>query len=243
VGEELHDGRFPETQWSLVGRAARRDPLGREALGELLLRYQPAMKSHLVRRKGIDLDRADDLLQGFIASKVIEHELVADARREKGRFRSFLLTALDRYVISEFRREGARKRQPDGSWAPQEAIESHDVPAQADAFDVDWARQVIAESLRRMEADCRRSGREDLWGLFQCRVVAPVLENAAPLPYEELIRRFGFQSPGQASNAIITAKRMFARILRSLVGEYAPTEEEVEDEIRDLRKILAAASA
>jgi len=41
-----------------------------------------------------------------------------------------------------------------------------------------------------------------------------------------------------SSNLLITAKRMFARRLRAVVGEYMGEDGEVEQEIADLRAIL-----
>ena len=105
-----------------------------------------------------------------------------------------------------------------------------------------WARSVISEALRQMQAECESSGRTDLWGVFQCRVVGPILEGAPPVDYRELVERFGFQSPTQASNALTTAKRMYARALRSAVGEYARDEHEIESEIEELKGILARCS-
>lgn len=64
--------------------------------------------------------------------------------------------------------------------------------------------------------------------------------NHAPLPsYETLVQRFGFQSPTQASNLLITAKRMFRRALADTVRDTVAGESQVEEEIRELKAILA----
>src|SRR5438477_6642253 len=93
--------RFPSTQWSLVGRAGRTsNEHRRDALGVLLHRYMPALRAHLVLAKRMSADHAEDLLQGFVADKIIEKNLLAQAEQARGRFRSFLLAALNHYVIS-----------------------------------------------------------------------------------------------------------------------------------------------
>src|SRR4051795_12436921 len=90
---------FPTTRWSLVGRAAARGTdNGRLALSELLQIYLPALKAHLVGPLRIDEHRADDLLQGFLADKVVEQNMIALADPTRGKFRTFLLTALERFV-------------------------------------------------------------------------------------------------------------------------------------------------
>ena len=89
-----------------------------------------------------------------------------------------------------------------------------------------------------MQKQCEDSGRPDIWGLFDSRVLAPSLGGTDPLPYEQAVERYGFQFPAQAFNVLTTGKRMFARVLRSVVAEYAEDEQEVETEIRELRAIL-----
>lgn len=234
---------FPSTRWSLVARAGQQDAEAkREALGQLLVRYLAALQAHLVHRKGLPPEKADDLVQEFITSKILEKDLVARADQRLGKFRTLLLTALDRFVKNQLRDEHAKKRAPD-----QGAMLTFDdrydaLPAgqrPSEAFDVAWARGLIAEALRQMQAECERSGRQDLWGVFQCRVVGPILEATAPVGYEQLVERFDFQSPTQASNALTTAKRMYARALRSAVGQYTDDDRQIDSEIEELKEVLA----
>ncbi|MHC4177759.1 MAG: RNA polymerase sigma factor [Planctomycetota bacterium] len=234
---------FPSTRWSLVARAGHLDAEAkREALGQLLGRYLPALQAHLVYRKRLPPEKADDLVQEFVTSKILEKDLIARADQQLGKFRTLLLTALDRFVKNQFRDEHAKKRAPSegGMVAFDERYEG--LPAgqrPSDAFDVAWARGVVGEALSQMQAECEAEGRQDLWGVFQCRVVGPILEATPPADYRELVERFGFQSPTQASNALTTAKRMYARALRSAVGQYAQDEQEIESEIKELKEILA----
>jgi hypothetical protein len=171
---------------------------------------------------------------------------VAQADQALGRFRTFLLTVLDRFVISESRRASAKKRAAvDRAGVDPQQLDAHaaheDRPGAA--FDVEWARQVLAATLRQMEAECRSSGRPDIWGVFEGRVLGPTLEGSPPCEYPELVERFGLKSPSQASNALITAKRMFRRNLEAVVGQYAASPAEVQEEIRDLWSILSAPGA
>jgi DNA-directed RNA polymerase specialized sigma24 family protein len=232
---------FPSTHWPLVAQAGLQDAEARrEALGQLLVRYLPALQAHLVHRRRLSPDRAEDLVQEFVANKILEKDLIARADRRLGKFRTLLLTALDRFVKNKLRDEHAKKRAPGGAiLAFDERSEGVPQRRQPEAFDVAWARGLIAEALRRMQADCEELGRHDVWGVFQCRVVGPILEAAPPLGYAELVERFGFRSPVQASNVLTTAKRMYARALRSTVAQYAEDEQEIESEINELKDILA----
>jgi DNA-directed RNA polymerase specialized sigma24 family protein len=233
--------RFPSTHWSLVGRAGDADsPVKREALATLLLRYMPAMKVYLMRKRRLADDAADDLLQGFVGEKVLDGPFVAAADRRRGRFRSFLLTSLDHFLIDQVRRNRA-----DGSTGSDHGADTEDpaAPGAPDPFDVAWARQVINEALCRTEEECRAAGRADVWGMFEQRVVGPTLQDRPAPPYEQLVATFGFTSPTQASNCLVTAKRMFARALRAVVTEYAGEDGNVEEELGDLMKILSSGRA
>jgi hypothetical protein len=77
-----------------------------------------------------------------------------------------------------------------------------------------------------------------VWGVFEARLLGPLLHGAEPTDYEELVGRFGLASAAQASNVLMTGKRMFARIIRAVVGEYALGDEEIESEIRELYAVL-----
>ena len=239
--------RFPVTQWSLVARAGQIDPQARrEALGQLLERYWPALRAHLVHRKRLSEAKADDMVQEFVTSKILEKDLIAQADRQLGKLRTFLLTALDRFVNNQLRNEQAKKRAPSEGDLVAFDERAGGVPVgqrPSEAFDVAWARGVIAEALRQMRSECESSDRMQLWGVFQCRVVGPILEGTEPVDYGQLVRRFGFQSPIQASNALTTAKRMYARALRSAVGQYADGHDAIESEIEELKAVLARCSA
>jgi RNA polymerase sigma-70 factor (ECF subfamily) len=236
---------FPVTEWSLVARAGHADPeTKRRALTDLLDRYMPAIKCYLTMGKRIDPDRADDLMQSFLTSKVLDQDLIERADKERGKFRTFLLTALDRFIVNQHRFERAQKRSPSAMAAIDDQPEpADDESAPDDTFDVAWARQVIDRTIERMKQECRGSGRGDLWTVFEARVLAPTLGQDDAVPYEELIEKAGFASPVQAANALVTAKRMFARIIRQVISEYEGTDAEIDTELNDLHEILARAGS
>jgi RNA polymerase sigma-70 factor (ECF subfamily) len=236
--------RFPTTHWSLVARAGVDEvETKREALGRLLARYVPPLRAHLVYQRGLSHADAEDAVQQFVTDKVLRRDLIARAERERGKFRTFLLTTLNRWLVNHLRDAAAQKRSPTAAAVMEAGERSGDLVAAgdaADAFDVEWAREVLAHALAHMQAECARTGREDVWGVFQCRLVRPLLDGEQPADYGELVSRFGLQSPAQASNVLMTSKRMFTRALRAVVGEYARQPEEIDTEIAELRDILAS---
>jgi RNA polymerase sigma-70 factor (ECF subfamily) len=241
-GDTPQPRSFKTTHWSLVARAGgARSQLQRQALGLLIERYAPALRAHLMTRKGRTADEADDLLQAFLASKLVEQAIMAQTTPHRGRFRTFILTALDRFVVSQYRHQRARKRFAGPTVEAEEDLELAAPEAAPDvAFDVAWGRNVIHEALRRMREECARTGRADIWGVFEARLVSPLLGGDVAVPsYDELLKRFGFASPIQASNVLITGKRMFVRVIRGVIGEYELGEAQIDAEIEALKGVLA----
>jgi RNA polymerase sigma-70 factor (ECF subfamily) len=211
----------------------------REALTRFLRRYNEALKTHLVYRKRIDQHQAEDVVQGFLLSRVIEADLIKKADANRGRFRSYLLTSLDRYASNELRGARAKKRGGGERVDLDEAAHAEDsTAAPLQKFEVAWAQQVLRETVKRMRDHCERTGRQELWGLFEARVLAPTLEHADPVPYEQLMERYRLESQEQAANLLVTAKRTFTRAMRSVIAEYEQDDGAIDAEIADLRKIL-----
>jgi hypothetical protein len=212
----------------------------RAALEELLRRHLPALRAPLLLRLRLDPALLDNLLQDFVTSKILENGLKGRADRQRGKFRNWLWTALNHFVDSALAARGYRD---------QTSTRSSETTGQAtarqidrDIFDEAWALSVWGEALRRMKARCQVARRGDLWGIFECRALAPALNHRPPLAYAELVERFGFKSPTQAAHAFGTARQMFERILRSVVGEYADGDEEAVAEMRELQCVLARSS-
>lgn len=237
---------FPTTHWSLVDLAKQSEPrVKRLAWESLYLKYYPALRARLVRQ-GLSAEQAEDILQDFVVRKVIEKDLLARADKRMGKFRTFLATALDRFLTDRLRSEEAAKR------SPRDAVilrldecpeEEGSLLSPSDAYELAWARQVVAEALEETRLACDRAGRKDLWELFELRVVLPTMEGAAVPSYETLVERFKVESALQLSNLLVSAKRVYARVLRAVVGQYCADEQEVESEIRELRASLGQISA
>ena len=233
---------FPSTPWDDIDMLVQ--GVGehrRRALDDLLLAYVPAMRAFLVRAMSIPKAEAEDILQGFIADKVLEQDMIARADPARGKFRSLIRSALRHHVTGMWRRETAAKRHPGpGRLHGADALHGHPHNAAPpdEAFELAWARAVVAQACERMRGACSDTERLDVWGVFEARVLEPLMHNAKPVPYAELVERFGLSSPSQASNLLTTAKRSYARALRAVVSEYAGDDADVEVEIADLLAIL-----
>lgn len=231
---------FPSTHWSIVERLRHpEDNVRRAAMGELLNRYLGPLKSHLLSKKQVDPQQVDDLLQSFVSRQVLERDLVQQADASRGRLRTYLATALDRFVINAMRDAAAKKRSPGKLEPLNEHQVSRDHPPAGATFDLEWAHQVLREALKQMETECTATGRANVWALFDLRVVGPILRDTQGPGYAELVQQLDLVSPSHASNMLVTAKRMFVRTLRSVIAGYGIDEADIDDEIDDLWRILA----
>jgi hypothetical protein len=220
---------FPTTHWSLIDKARGSDAFLRaDALDALVRAYAPALRAHLVYRRRLAADQADDVLQGFMADRVLHQRFLASADPTKGRFRWFLLRCLENYWLSSIK-PGLPPIQDDDARAR----------ADADPFDVVWAQQTLSQALRRMRRECYEHDRQRFWTLFEQRLLQPMLLGTVPPDYERLAVELNFDSAQQAHNALANAKRHFRRVLEDIIAQYVTSEEDVQQEIFDLFKVLS----
>ena len=91
---------FLTTHWSLIEDVSSVDlDKNRALLGLLLSKYWKPVYCYL-RRKGYNNEKAKDLTQEFFYEAVFGRGLIQKADESKGRFRSFLLIALNRFLIN-----------------------------------------------------------------------------------------------------------------------------------------------
>ncbi len=231
-------GRFPDTRWSLVGRAEASDAATRrDALGQLLTDYAPALRAFLVVSRQIPSDLAADIVQDFIADKILSRKLLHHADRRRGRFRNLLVKALDNFAISKLSRESAVRARLTGAEFAELSVPAS--PPHRDQFDREWIEQLVRHALDLMRAECEKEGRQDLWTVFRLRVINPLFDGEEPASYTEIVDRLQIQTPRQAINLLATAKRAFSRHLRTSVGRYVDGENGIEHEIAELRRIVS----
>ena len=237
-------GPYPTTIWSDIKQLRQVDgEAARKVLDRILKIYYPLFQGQLGRDFHVSEDQATDWLQSFVWKKVVLKDLFASADPKKGRFRTFVINALKKFVLDEIEHAGRERRAPAGGFVPVEAIEGCDPAANetsvASSLDKAWGKGVLEAAKAQMRSECERKGNQRVWEVFHLRLLEPAEEGTEPPPYKELFARLGFRSDAEAGNALITAKRMFARAVRSVVAEYCRTGEEIEAEVRELMAIFA----
>lgn len=223
--------QFPQTEWTRIIEPA----IGRNIQNELVRRYWKPIYCYL-RHKSYSNEEAKDLTQGFFTEIILDSNLFNNIDRSKGRFRSLLITALNHYIIDVARHDKRLKRHP-GILVPLKDDLCKSMESLADpeaAFDYAWVTDVLNETLKTLEAECRRDGLGQHWEAFQARILYPIFEKKTPESIRAIGQRLGIANDAGISNMIVTVKRRFKQLLERNMSKYIDSDEDVSLEIRRL---------
>lgn len=233
------DGSFRSTLWTLVLRA--KDPAApdrRKALEELIQAYwKPAY--FFIRRRGYDRERSKDIVQGYFTA-LLERNLLQYLDRDRGKFRTFLLTTLQHYVSDERDRERAQKRgggrpvlsldfagaESDMSREPETAESPEDV------FRRDWARRVMSRALDLVRTEFLGAGKSLDFEALRLSL------GGEALSYTEVAQRLGIQE-ADARQRAHRARTRYREAILEVIRSYSEGEEEARDELMELFSALS----
>ena len=239
---------FAPTQWSVIlaaGRSQANPEVAQAALAQLCQTYWAPLYT-FVRSRGSSPHDAQDLTQSFFAY-LIEHKIYTRADRQKGKFRSFLLASLKNFLSDSRDREEALKRGGGREFLPlneeqaeeaESLFQTHGGSEEENAddriFERSWAEMLVATGLEQVAADYKREGKSDLFE----EIKAFLIVGAAPLPtYDELAARM--KIPASTLRSHVTRLRAHYRVaLRAEVRRTVATEPEVDEELRELLRVL-----
>ena len=237
-------GAFPTTDWGLFVDIRGGSPSAKQAALEILARryWKPVFR--FLQFSGKDEESAKDLTQAFFA-EWIENNAFAKADAQRGKFRSFMLASLKRFVANEHRAGQAQKRRPAAGLLSldelmddeEKPFEPKDAETPDKAFDRAWAVEVVGRVLKHLEAECRNKGQKAHFDIFSKRLIQPILYGVAAPSMADLGNVHGLTEK-QAGNLLETAKRAYRRLLEEEVRLYAASDSEVSEEIRDIFAIL-----
>ena len=218
-------------------------PAAREALAELYRVYCYPVYA-FIRRRGYGRADAQDLTQDFFVH-LLEKATLGRADPQRGRFRSFLLGALDHFLAHAAERARAQKRGGACQWVfldDQETAEAQYQLAAPEAmtaeklFDARWAAALIEVALRRLRAGLDAEGKGWLWDPLQpFLLVGPGEELAS---YQQAAAALGI-GVGALKTVLHRLRGRYRALLREEVTRTVATPGEVEEELRHLRAILS----
>jgi RNA polymerase sigma-70 factor (ECF subfamily) len=234
---------FLTTHWSLIEDVQSREDKDHALIGLLLDKYWKPVYCYL-RRKGYSNEEAKDLTQGFFHEVVLSRELVRRADQSRGRFRSFLLHALNQYLIDEKRRQTSLKRIPRDKLVPLDFTDPPVLPhiismqAPEECFNYAWKSTLLDQSLSQVHEKCSEQGMETHWHVFREKVVKPILDDVKPLSLNEICAKYNIENETRASNMIVTVKRRFQAALKKNVRNTVISEDQIDEELREILKFF-----
>ena len=226
---------FESTLWTVV--LAAKDPASkdrRDALQILIETYWKPVYL-FIRRKGNDREAAKDLAQGFFTA-LLERNFLQYVQRDRGKFRTFLLTALEHFMADEHDRAQALKRGGGRQaisidFAAAEASMAAPASEPADRlFRRDWALRVLAQALEGLRADFDAQGRGAEFDVLRLHLTEGT--RGAPSG-AELAKALGV-SEGDARKRVHRARAEYRESILRVIRTYTETEEDAAEELKDL---------
>jgi RNA polymerase sigma-70 factor (ECF subfamily) len=233
-------GNFPVTRWSVVAGACAADPADSAAALEDLCRTYWMPLYAAVRRYGHSPEDSQDLTQEFF-SRLLEKHWLHAADRDKGRFRTFLMVALKRFLANEWHRDHSAKR---GGRSEAVLLDSHlaerlyqETGAHSltpeQLFDKRWALTLIETTLVRIESEYR-----DLESSHEFRILKPCLTaGRGEIDYASLARGLSVNE-GAARVAVHRIRKRYRSLFREEIARTVRDEADVDEEMRALMEAL-----
>lgn len=231
---------FQPTAWTdLRSLASGQDPeRQRDALERLCRTYWKPIYA-FIRRRGHSQEAARDLTQDFFHHLLCKERLkLVDQRR--GRFRSFILRALQNFLASDWDRRTARKRDErvvvsldeptDDGGARYEPPSGGDAPDQT--FDRLWALDLLATVRRRLETDLTQAGKA-----AQIRLLPLAMLDEDETRYGTVAAELGMAEPA-VRKAIERLRLRWATLLREEVAATVQTADDIDAELREVLAVL-----
>jgi RNA polymerase sigma-70 factor (ECF subfamily) len=231
---------FATTHWSVVLNAGRSETTrGRDALAALCETYWYPLYAY-VRRQGHSPHDAEDLTQGFFAC-LLESESLAGVSPDKGRFRTFLLVALKRFLANEWHRANSQKRGGGSFHVP---LQGHTAETRYIAepiqeltaeklYERRWALTLLDRVLDRLGQEFHNAAKSELFE----KLKPYLMGEKGAIPYAQAALASGL-SEGAFKVAVHRLRRRFRELFREEVAHTVAKPEEIDQEIRHLLAVF-----
>lgn len=234
--EARSGGLFALTQWSVVLQAKADSSA---ALNNLLTTYrEPLLRWLRLQNLPKSLD-PEDLLQDFYVA-LMRRNFLGSVERERGKFRTFLLTALRNYLIDALDKLKSGRRNRGVAPLSLDDVNEDGAPLRDPAaaaalpdkeFDQQWARAILDAALRQLVDESS-----------QPAVVVALQPVFFRDPDAESLQAIAAKVGMTEANVKVVAHRLrktLARILRDRVSQTVADEAQLEEELRYLRELFA----
>ena len=231
---------FATTAWSVVIKAGEnRSPESRQAMETLCSGYWYPLYAYL-RRKGLGSHEAEELTQAFFAH-LLERDRLGTVDPIRGRFRSFLLTSLNHFMIQDWRKKNTVKR---GGNVQKLSIDFGDAdqryshePVEAltaeKLFERKWAIQILQRVLDQLQVQYQERGRSELF-----EALKPRLMSADSGPLRDVATQLGMNE----ITVKVAAHRMREKYRKLLLQTISQTVENPDDVKQEIEHLFSALS-
>jgi len=231
---------FATTHWSVVLAAGNKaDPRCTAALQTLCQTYWYPLYAY-VRQRGYATQDAEDLTQAFFTF-LLEKDRLGSLIRERGKFRSFLLTALNHFLTDQWKRASAAKR---GGGHTILSLDMSDAEARflqepvdritpESLFEQNWAVTLLNTGFDRLHREQQAKGKAGQFSLKFC-----LTGRGSEVPYAQLAERLQVT---EASVKVLVhrLRRRYRDLLQEEIFHTVATPEEVQEELRHLFAVLS----
>jgi RNA polymerase sigma factor (sigma-70 family) len=243
MSEHSSNASFPDTQWSVVLRAAQgEEGTAKAALADLYRSYWYPLYAFARRSEKQAVD-AEDLVQDFFV-ELNGKNVWADADPLRGRLRTFLLVCFRRWMTQAYRRDHTQRRGGHAQHLPLDTTgaearygqEPADRRTPETIFHQYWAREVLDGAMARLGRE-----RAALDKSAEFEVLKQFLSLHLPTTdsYLEAARRLGV-SENVVAVSVFRLRRRYRELARKAVADTlsSATEDEIEAEWQDLLRVL-----
>jgi RNA polymerase sigma-70 factor (ECF subfamily) len=225
---------FGSTLWTLVLTARDASTLeAQRALNTLLSLYWKPVY-HYIRRRGHDSETAKDFTQDFM-THLLEGSFLAHLEPAQGKFRSYLLRALDHFLSDErdrrlaLKRGGGRRVFPMDLVPAEEIVSTEESPARS--FSRAWAQLVLDRALQALQKEYEAAGTPENFSLLKAYLANPG-KKGSPV-YEGLATQFKMTYQ-EVANRLHRARARLRNRIEDQVRAYTRTGEELQEELTAL---------
>jgi DNA-directed RNA polymerase specialized sigma24 family protein len=234
-------GRFATTRWSMVTVACDASSLdGKAALERLCQDYWRPLFAFALR-KANDFHLAQDLTQTFFGH-FIERGYLRAADRARGKFRTFLLTCFEHFLVHEWEKARAIKRGGKFtlvSWEEhcsvlESRVTAEELPPQRQ-YDREWALAIMERALDHLQMEFVAAGKDRDFQLLRHFLHAEARAGEYLRVSSELK-----VTEGAVKLFVHRMRRRYGSLLRDEVRDTVASELDVEDEMRYIVELMSA---
>jgi RNA polymerase sigma-70 factor (ECF subfamily) len=237
--------RFASTRWSLVAAAGQgASPEAHEALAVLCQVYWYPLYAYARRHLG-KIEDAQDATQEFFAH-LLEKDYLQAADPNRGKFRSFLLTAFKHFLSKERDRANAQKRGGGRrnlnldfhAGENRYHLEPQDRGTPESIYERRWALTLLEQALTLLRQEFARAGKQKLFEGLKGMLTGDSIAE----PYSQIAEKLSMTEQA-VKVAVHRLRQRYRELLREEIAQTVSNNDEIDDELRDLFNAVRAANS